>query len=69
MTEGWLYGWKAICDYLGCSLSTAKRYHYRLCMPVYREMGKPVALKYDLDRWLVKANQILSQKNTKLRRS
>jgi len=51
MVEGWLYGWKEIAEYLGCSRSTAYKYFNNLSMPVYRKLGKPRALKFELDEW------------------
>ena len=65
MTEGWLYGWKAICEYLGCSVSTAKRYHYHFAMPVYRSIGKPSSLRWEIDEWKRK----MDEKSTELPRS
>ncbi len=54
---GWLSGWKEIADYIGCHIRTAKFYHYKLKMPVYRNISKPKALKYELDSWLKKIDQ------------
>ena len=52
MTDSWLTGWKDIATYLGCSIRTAKRYHYDHKMPVYRKLGKPRAIKTQLDAWI-----------------
>jgi len=62
---GWLYGWKEIADYIGCHIRTAKMYHYELSMPVYRKIGKPKALTYELDLWLKK----IDEKTTNIPRS
>ena len=53
MTDNWLYGWKEICQYIGCSRSTALRHAKLFNMPIYRRLGKPRALKKELDVWLV----------------
>lgn len=57
MTDAWLTGWKEIATYIGCSIRTAKRYHYDHNMPVHRKLGKPRATKIQLDEWLQRVDQ------------
>jgi hypothetical protein len=64
--EGWLSGWKAIARYINRSIRTAKRYHYQYGMPVRRLPGKrPVALRFELDSWLVKFDELKKEYTSK----
>jgi len=59
---GWISGWKNIADYIDRSIPTAKRYHYRYSMPVFRLPGKgPACLPSVLDRWLVIFNRLKNE--------
>jgi hypothetical protein len=52
--EGWLTGWKAIAQYTGLSIDTCKSYTKRYSLPVkHLPGGKPVALPYELDQYLI----------------
>jgi len=51
---GWLYGWKAIASKCGVTVKTVKKYYKIAGLPIRRTpTGKPVALRYELDRWLI----------------
>ncbi len=53
MRPGWLYGWKDIADYVGCDVSTVKRYATNCKLPIRRlPTGKPVAIPFQIDKWL-----------------
>jgi len=63
MPEGWLYGWKSIARFMGCNLTTAKRYHYRFGMPILRAPnGTIIGLPELITQWLLKFNE----KDTKM---
>lgn len=51
--NGWLIGWKEVAKYLKVSTRTAKRYYYKLNMPVRPGLGHVRALTHELDIWLV----------------
>ncbi len=49
-----IHGWQDIGRYINRSERTAKRWHYELSMPVYRDPGgRPWALPYQINLWLV----------------
>lgn len=53
MRSGWLYGWKDIASYVGCDLSTIKRYATNYSMPIRRlPNDKPIAIREELDGWI-----------------
>jgi hypothetical protein len=55
MKPGWLYGWKDIAYYVGCELSTIKRYAKSYRMPIHRLPNeKPFALRDEMDDWAKK---------------
>lgn len=52
--DGWLYGWKAIAGHCAVTVKTAIKYYKETGMPVRRgPSNKPIALAYELNRWLV----------------
>ena len=62
MAEGWLTGWKDIAAYVGLHIRTCKRYKKKYSLPVRSlpadKRGKPIALKYELDQWLIDFSNI-----------
>jgi len=61
--EGWLTGWKAIAQYIDRSTKTARKYYKDYGMPVRRgPQYMPIALPYELDRWLVLLDEKRKQK-------
>lgn len=64
MKVGWLAGWKEIAQYIGgVSVRTAHRYRQKHGLPIrYLPSGKPVAIMYELDRWLIHLNEIRKKK-------
>ncbi len=56
MTDRYLIGQKAICDYLGCSRSTLRRWVRERGLPAYRVRGgrreRLVVSLRELNRWL-----------------
>jgi len=64
--EGWLAGWKSIAGYIGKHVNTAKKYHHNYVMPVHRDPGgSAVALRYELDRWLIEFDELMKKYNGK----
>lgn len=64
--RGWITGWANIADYIGRSIPTAKRYHYRFHMPVHRVPGmSPASLGPELDLWLVKFDEKVKEYQAK----
>lgn len=54
LEQGWLYGWKAIAQRCGVTVKTVKKYYKVAGLPVRRTpTGRPVALYYELDKWLI----------------
>jgi hypothetical protein len=53
MNNTLLYGWKEIARFVGCSVTTAKRYH-RKGLPLYRteKNGTVHGIPGDIVRWL-----------------
>lgn len=49
--KGRLYGWKDIADYVGCSVTTIKRYA-KLGLPVNYLWKKPTAKPDKIDEWI-----------------
>ena len=50
---GWLYGWKDIAEYVGCSVKTTQRYAKENRLPIRRLLeGKPVAQPKEIDVWI-----------------
>jgi predicted site-specific integrase-resolvase len=47
-----LTGWKAIAEYLGISVDTARKWHREKGMPVITQLGLKVALVDELKKWL-----------------
>lgn len=46
--------WAEIAKYIGKSTKTAKKYHHRYGMPIYRTPGgQAMALEAEIARWLV----------------
>jgi len=63
--DGWLTGWKTIARYIGRHPNTAKKYHLKYGMPVRRDPGNTaVALKHELDGWLVRFNELVKRYGT-----
>ena len=64
--RGWISGWSNIADYIGRSIPTAKRYHYRFHMPVRRIPGmSPVCLSPELDMWLIEFDRLVKERREK----
>ena len=63
MTEGWLTGWKAIAQYIGKSIKTAKKYHFVYSMPVRKVTNRVEALPYEIDQWLIQFDEIKKKIN------
>lgn len=56
---GWLFGWKAIAEHLGMSVSTAKRYNRILSMPVLNGQGNSkIAILPMIDLWIIEFNRL-----------
>ncbi|MGD8719461.1 MAG: helix-turn-helix domain-containing protein [Candidatus Zixiibacteriota bacterium] len=51
-TNGTLVGWKEIAEFLGVSVSTARRWTRTLDVPAYRLAGQVRASSVDLDKWV-----------------
>lgn len=50
--NGWLYGRKAIADYIGCDVKTLLKYASEYSLPIRRlPNGKPFAIPSEMDRW------------------
>ena len=63
--DGWLTGWKTIARYIGSHPNTARKYHRKYGMPVRRDPGNTaVALKHELDGWLVRFNDLVKKYGT-----
>jgi hypothetical protein len=55
MKPGWLYGWKDIACYLGCSESTVKVFYKKFSLPIERSPNNtPMAYPVKVDQWLEK---------------
>jgi len=53
MKPGWLYGWKDIASFVGCDITTIKRYAKTYCLPIRRfPNNKPVAIPDEMNDWL-----------------
>ena len=60
MKSGWLYGWKDIAGYIGCTIWTAKIYHKKFELPVDRlPLGKPIAKAAKIDEWIEKSTSLV----------
>jgi hypothetical protein len=56
--NGWLYGWKDIADFCGCTVETARKKVMNHGLPVYRDPDKkPIALRLELNDWLKKCKK------------
>lgn len=52
--DGWLNGWKEICSYIGCAKNTAKKFKKQYGMPThYLPTGQIIAIKNELDKWII----------------
>jgi hypothetical protein len=52
MNGNWLYGWKSISQYIGCSSQSLKKYSTEYELPIHRlPNGKPFAIPHELDQW------------------
>ena len=63
MRDGWLFGWKAIANFMGCSTKTAQDYERRLRLPVYTIPGPNgseirAAIPAKLNEWLEKSKKV-----------
>lgn len=59
---GILQGWQEIGRYLGRSGRTARRWFDNYGMPVRQAVtGRPFALINELDRWMVKVDEIIKK--------
>ncbi|MFH2003079.1 MAG: hypothetical protein ABIK28_25665 [Planctomycetota bacterium] len=66
--EGWITTWKNIARYLDCSIQTAKKYHKKNKMPVYRlPGGNPAILTPEVNRWLIEYSKRLTAKKGNFR--
>ena len=55
--EKWLVGWREIGKYIGKSAKTAQWYASK-GMPFFRDFGgRPTALPWQIDQWIVEMNQ------------
>jgi len=56
MKPGWLYGWKDIAGYIGCSVRKAQCYAKDFNLPVYplptEERRKVIARPNEIDNWV-----------------
>ena len=60
MRPGWLYGWKDIACYVGCSESTIKTFYRKFYLPIDRSpKGTPMAKPEKIDNWLTKREFVL----------
>jgi hypothetical protein len=59
MTEsGWLYGWKEIGNYIGCSDKQAQYYATKHHLPIVRlPKNKPAADPSEIDNWMRTRNK------------
>ena len=54
-TSGWLYGWKDMANYIGCSVKQAQRYAKVYRLPIIRlPVNKPAADPNEIDKWVRK---------------
>jgi len=61
--KGWLTGWKEIAGYISQTIKTAKKYHKKYGMTIRRGPGgKPIALPSELDKWLIKFDDLKKTK-------
>lgn len=61
-----IHTWQRIADFIGVSTWTAKRYHRRFGMPVYRTPGGvPYAIPDQLRLWFARFNEIKNEKMKK----
>ncbi len=53
---GWLYGWKDIADYVGCSVRQAINYNKKFGMPISeiktKKRIKPIGMRDEIDNWI-----------------
>jgi len=56
MRPGWLYGWKDIAGYIGCSVRKAQCYAKDFNLPIYplptEERRKVIARPNEIDNWV-----------------
>jgi len=53
--SGWLYGWKEIGNYIGCSDKQAQYYAANHHLPIVRlPSNKPAAYPLEVDKWMRK---------------
>ncbi len=53
--SGWLYGWKDIAQYIGCSESTVKTFYKKFSLPIDRSPNNtPMARPEKINKWLEK---------------
>jgi hypothetical protein len=51
--NGWLYGWKDIAEYVGCSAKQAQYYAAKHHLPIVRlPNNKPAAKPSEIDHWM-----------------
>lgn len=56
--NGWLFGWKDIANFVGCSVKTIQHYAADEELPVYKiKEEKPAAIKEELNKWLREKNR------------
>ena len=64
--EGWVTGWTNIAKYCDRSISTVKRWHYRLGMPVHKGLIAPTIIPAEVNEWLKRANGKCTQNRTQM---
>jgi hypothetical protein len=56
MKPGWLYGWKDVADYIGCSVRKAQCYAKDFKLPIYslptNERRKIIAYPEEISNWI-----------------
>ena len=61
---GLISGWKNIARFCGVSIRTAKRYHYKYSMPIFRwPAGTPVVIPSLVIEWLVIFNRLEQERH------
>jgi len=62
LKPGWLYGWKDIASYIGCTIPTVHNYHAKHGLPVNRlPGGKIIAHPDRIDDWINKVHILAKQ--------
>ena len=67
-TEGLVTGWTNIAKYCDRSISTVKRWHYKLGMPVHKGIIAPTIIPSEVNDWLKRSCEKCNQNSTRMNR-